>query len=181
MSSSSSSPPVGTAPTFADWVFIAVLVGAIALVAYLGAIMFEHAQQTEKSKRNAEGLVTWLSTASAQRFNPDYPVKACAGGGDAKTSTWGACLEHLMANDFKSMQNPFNGKPPAFIEACNPSDRSLKGEIVLLKNTATAPGSAVASISSQLVAEDSIDQKLQLSIGICDKGAYLVKVSDFEF
>jgi len=114
MSSSSSSPPVGTAPTFADWVFIAVLVGAIALVAYLGAITFEQAQQTEKSKRNAEGLVTWLSTASAQRFNPDYPVKACAGGGDAKTSTWGACLEHLMANDFKSMQNPFNGKATRF-------------------------------------------------------------------
>jgi len=169
MSSSPSSPPVGTSPTFADWVFIAVLVGTVALVAYIGAIMFEQAQQTEKSKRNAEGLVTWLSTASAQRFNPDYPVKACAGGGDAK------------ANDFKSMQNPFNKKPPAFIEACNPSDKSLQGEIVLLKNTATAPGSAVASISSQLVAEDSIDQKLQLSIGICDKGAYLVKVSDFEF
>jgi hypothetical protein len=53
--------------------------------------------------------------------------------------------------------------------------------IVLLKNIATAPGSAVASVSSQLVAEDSIDQKLQLSIGICDKGAYLVKVSDVEF
>ena len=181
MSSSSSSPPVGTAPTFADWVFMAVLAGTVALVAYIGAIMFEHAQQTEKSKRNAEGLVTWLSTASAQRFNPDYPVKACAGGGDAKTSTWGACLEHLLANDFKSMQNPFNGKPPAFIEACNPSDKSLQGEIVLLKNTATALGSAVATVSSQLVAEDSIDQKLQLSMGICDKGSYLVKVSDFEF
>jgi len=181
MSSSPSSPPVGTSPTFADWVFIAVLVGTVALVAYLGAIMFEQAQQTEKSKRNAEGLVTWLSTASADRFNPDYPVKACAGGGDPKTSTWGACLEQLMANEFKSMQNPFNNKPPAFIEACSPGDQSLRGEIVLLKNTATAPGSAVASISSQLVAEDSIDQKLQLSIGICDKGAYLVKVTDFEF
>ena len=181
MNSSSSSSPVGTAPTFADWIFIAVLLGAIALVAYLGQIAFADAQQTEKSKRNAEGLVTWLSKASTERFNPDYPVKACAGGGDAKTSPWGSCLEQLLANDFKSMQNPFNGKPPAFIEACNPSDKSLKGEIVLLKNTATTPGSAVASVSSQLVAEDSIDQKLQLSIGICDKGAYLVKVSDFEF
>ena len=181
MSSSSSSPPVGTSPTFADWIFIAVLLGAIALVAYLGQIAFAHAKQTETSKRNAEALVTWLSTASADRFNPNYPVKACAGGGDAKSSAWGACLDHLLANDFKSMQNPFNNKPPAFIEACNPSDKSLKGEIVLLKNTATPAGSAVAAVSSKLVAEDSIDQKLQLSIAICDKGAYLVKVSDFEF
>lgn len=181
MSSSSSSPTVGTAPTFADWIFIAVLAGAIALVAFLGEIAFEHAQQTEKSKRNAEALVTWLTTASAERFNPDYPLKACAGGGDAKTSPWGACLEHLMANDFKEMQNPFKGEPPAFIEACNPADKNLTGEIVLLKMTATPPGSAIPTINTKLVAEDSIDQKLQLSIGICDKGAYLVKVSDFEF
>jgi hypothetical protein len=181
MNSSSTPTKVGTGPTFADWIFILLVVAALALVAYLGQIAFAHAQQTETSKRNAEGLVTWLSTASADRFNPDYPVKACAGGGDPKTSTWGACLEHLLANDFKSMQNPFNNKPPAFIEACNPSDKSLQGEIVLLKNTATALGSAVASVSSQLVAEDSIDQKLQLSMGICGKGAYLVKVSDFEF
>ena len=181
MKSSSTPTKVGTGPTFADWIFIAVVLGAIALVAYLGQIAFANAKQTETSKRNAEGLVTWLNTASADRFKPDYPVKACAGGGDPKTSNWGACLDHLLANDFKDMQNPFKGKTPEFIEQCNPSDKSLKGEIVLLKNTATPAGSAVAAVSSQLVAEDSIDQKLQLSIAICDKGAYLVKVSDFEF
>ena len=136
--------------------------GAIALVAYLGEIAFEHAQQTEKSKRNGEALVAWLGKASAERFNPDYPVKACAGGGE-------------------NMKNPFKGKAPEFIDQCNPADKSLTGEIVLLKNTPTPPGSAVPSISSKLAAEDSIDQKLQLSIGICDKGSYLVKVSDVEF
>jgi hypothetical protein len=181
MNSSSTSPKVGTSPTFSDWIFILIVVGALALVAYLGEIAFEHARQTEKSKRNGEELVAWLGTASAERFNPDYPVKACAGGGDPKASTWGACLEHLMANDFKTMQNPFKGKAPEFIEQCNPADKSLTGEIVLLKNTPTPAGSAVPSISSKLAAEDSIDQKLQLSIGICDKGSYLVKVSDVEF
>ena len=181
MNSSSTSTKVGTGPTFADWIFILVVVGALALVAYLGEIAFEHAQQTEKSKRNGEALVAWLGSASAERFNPDYPVKACAGGGDPKASTWGACFEHLMANDFKNMKNPFKGKAPEFIDQCNPADKSLTGEIVLLKNTPTPPGSAVPSISSKLAAEDSIDQKLQLSIGICDKGSYLVKVSDVEF
>jgi hypothetical protein len=39
----------------------------------------------------------------------------------------------------------------------------------------------VPSISSRLTPEDSIDQKLSLSLGICDKGSYLVKVADFEF
>jgi hypothetical protein len=181
MSSSSSSPHVGTGPTFADWIFILVVAGALALVAYLGEIAFEHAQQTEKSKRNGEALATWLGQASAERFKPDYAIKACAGGGDAKSSPWGACLEHLLAHDFKGMQNPFKGKTPEFIEQCNPADKSLTGEIVLLKVTATPPGSAVPTINSKLAAEDSIDQKLQLSIGICDKGSYLVKVSDVEF
>ena len=181
MNSSSTSPKVGTGPTFSDWIFILVVAGALTLVAYLGGIAFEHAKQTEKSKRNGESLVAWLGSASAERFNPDYPVKACAGGGDAKTSTWGACLEHLLANDFKDMKNPFKGKTPEFIEQCNPVDKTLTGEIVVLKNIPTPPGSAVAAVSSKLAAEDSIDQKLQLSIGICDKGSYLVKVSDVEF
>ncbi len=181
MNSSSTSPKVGTGPTFSDWIFILIVMGAIALVAYLGEIAFEHAQQTEKTKRNGEALVAWLGKASAERFNPDYPVKACAGGGDPKASSWGACFEHLMANDFKNMTNPFKGKTPEFIEQCNPADKTLTGEIVLLKVTPTPAGSAVPTISSKLAAEDSIDQKLQLSIGICDKGSYLVKVSDLEF
>jgi hypothetical protein len=171
----------GTAPTFADWIFITVVIAALCLVAYLGEIAYEHAQQTEKSKRNGEAMVAWLSDASAKRFEADYAVPACKGGGDAKTSLWGACLEHLMANDLKDMRNPFKGVAPQFIEQCNPADKSLTGEIVLLKVTATPPGSAVPSINSKLVAEDSIDQKLQLSIGICDKGSYLVKIADFEF
>ncbi len=33
----------GTAPTFSDWIFILIVIGALALVAYLGEIAFEHA------------------------------------------------------------------------------------------------------------------------------------------
>jgi len=181
MNTTKSSEHPGTAPTFSDWIFILIVIGAFALVAYLGTIAFEHAQQTEKSKRNGEAVVSWLSQASAERFAPAYAVKPCAGGGDPKTSTWGACLAHLQANEFKDMKNPFKGKTPEFIEQCNSADKSLAGEIVLLKVTPTPAGSAVPSITSKLVPEDNIDQKLSLSIGICDKGAYLVKVADVEF
>ena len=87
----------------------------------------------------------------------------------------------LQAHEFKDMTNPFKGKPPEFIEQCNPADKSLTGEIVLLKAVPTPAGSAVPSINSKLNPEDSIDQKLSLSIGICDKGSYLVKVADVEF
>ena len=181
MNTTKSSEHPGTAPTFSDWIFILIVIGSLALVAYLGEIAFEHAQQTEKSKRNGEALAAWFSDASTQRFAPDYAVKPCAGGGDPKTSTWAACLAHQQANEFKDMKNPFKGKTPEFIEQCNPADKSLKGEIVLLKMVPTPPGSAVATVNSTLMPEDSIDQKLSLSIGICDKGAYLVKVADVEF
>ena len=181
MNTSTTPSHPGSAPTFADWVFILILAGAICLVAYLGEIAFEHAQQTEKSKRNGEALVAWLTKASTERFSPEYPVKSCAGGGDPKTSTWGACLEYLQAHDLKDMKNPFKGKAPEFIDQCNPADKSLTGEIVLLKMVPTPPGSAVPMVNSKLMPEDSIDQKLQLSISICDKGSYLVKVADTEF
>ena len=171
----------GSAPTFADWVFILVVIGALTLVAYLGEMAFEHAQQTEKSKRNGEALVAWLTKASTDRFSPDYPIKECAGGGDPKASTWGACLAYLQAHDLKDMKNPFKDKAPDYIDQCNRADKSLTGEIVLLKMVPTPPGSAVATVNSKLMPEDSIDQKLQLSIGICDKGSYLVKVADTEF
>lgn len=181
MNTSTNTHHPGTAPTLSDWLFILVVIGAMALVAYLGEIAFEHAQQTEKSKRNGEALATWLGNASTERFSPEYAVKPCAGGGDPKASTWAACLEYLQANDFKDMKNPFKGKAPEFVEQCNPADKSLTGEIVLLKVTPTPPGSAIPSINSKLAPEDSIDQKLSLSIGICDKGSYFVKVADLEF
>jgi hypothetical protein len=181
MNTSHEPPHPGTAPTFSDWIFILSVMAALALVAYLGEIAFEHASQTEKSKRNGEALVKWLSEASAARFDPAYPIKPCAGGGDASASPWSACLQHLMTHDFKDMKNPFKGSAPAFIDQCNPADKSLTGEIVLLKVTSTPPGSAIPTISSQLMPEDSIDQKLALSVGICDKGSYLVKVADLEF
>jgi hypothetical protein len=110
MNTTKSSEHPGTAPTFSDWVFILIVIGAMALVAYLGEIAFEHAQQTEKSKRNGEALAAWFSDASTQRFAPDYAVKPCAGGGDPKTSTWAACLAHLQANEFKDMKNPLDRK-----------------------------------------------------------------------
>ena len=181
MNTSTTPAHPGSAPTIADWVFILIVIGALTLVAYLGEIAFEHAQQTEKSKRNGETLVAWLTQASAERFSPEYPVKACAGGGDPKTSIWGACLEYIQTHDLKDMKNPFKDKAPQYIDQCNPVDKSLTGEIVLLKVVPTPPGSAIATVNSKLMPEDSIDQKLQLSIGICDKGSYLVKVADTEF
>ncbi|MDH4479019.1 MAG: hypothetical protein QE283_03985 [Rhodoferax sp.] len=100
----------------------------------------------------------------------------------ASANTWGACLEQLTTQtEFKDMVNPFTGKPPVFIPACDPSDNSLVGSIVFDKVTPNPPGSAIASVTSQLMATDLIAEKVQLKIAVCDKGSYAVKIAELEF
>jgi len=107
---------------------------------------------------------------------------APAGGAAPAAGTWGACVAHLMsATEFKDMVNPFTGKTPNFIPACNPTDRSLAGSIVLEKSTANPAGSAVPTVTSQLVDSDSIAEKLALKVSVCDRGSYAVKVAEIEF
>ena len=97
-------------------------------------------------------------------------------------NTWGTCLEFLTTQtEFKDMINPFTGKAPVFIPACNPADHSLVGSIVIDKVTPNPPGSAVATVSSQLLATDPIAEKVQLKIAVCDKGSYAIKIAELEF
>ena len=100
----------------------------------------------------------------------------------AAPKTWGTCLEAILKNtELKDVVNPFTGKPPEFIEKCDPADYTSHGNIAIEKSVANPVGSAVAATVSPLVAADAIDTKLQLKLSICDKGAYPVKVSEFEF
>ena len=107
------------------------------------------------------------------------PVSAAA---PAAPNTWGTCLEYLTTQtEFKDMVNPFTGKAPVFITACNPADHSLVGSIVIDKVTPNPPGSAVATVTSQLLATDPIADKMQLKIAVCDKGSYAIKIAELEF
>ena len=196
--------------TAADYGFIGFIVLVVIAVTWLGVIDHREAMKTEATKRNGEQWVDWFTKASETRFAPDYAVAACAGGAkpaapaaapaagdDAKPAdappaeqaaaapapgTWGACLAHLMsATEFKDMVNPFTGKAPNFIPACNPADHSLVGSIVFEKVTPNPPGSAIPTVTSQLVDADSIAEKLSLKVSVCDKGSYAVKVAEIEF
>lgn len=195
--------------TGGDYGFMALIVVVLIAVTILGVMSFREANKTEGTKRNGEQWAAWFTKASETRFAPGYAIAACAGGAksaaapatapageDAKPAdapaaeavaapaagTWGACLAHLMsATEMKDMVNPFTGKAPNFIAGCDPADRSLVGSIVLEKSTANPPGSAVATVTSQLVDADLIAEKLALKISVCDKGSYAVKVAEIEF
>ena len=200
MSSAQAQPhtPVSTQPTSMDWLFLLSCALALAVVAWLGKMNYTEANKTETAKRNGEAVVTWMQEATAGRFEPDFNVPACAGtapppeGAALATdktatakapNTWGGCLDAILVQTtMKTLDNPFReGIALDFAPACNPDDRSLAGNIVIEKITPTPPGSAIATIISPITPDVVIDQKIQVRLSVCDKGAYAVKVAEFEF
>lgn len=189
-------PPVSTQPTLMDWLFLLSCVLALALVAWFGKMAYTEATKTETAKRNGEAVVTWMQEATAGRFEADFGVPACAGSAtppagaapaadkaSAAPNTWGGCLDAILVQtSMKTLDNPFReGIALDFAPACNPDDRSLAGNIVMEKITATPPGSAVPTVITPLTPDVAIDQKIQVRLSVCDKGAYAVKVAEFEF
>ena len=189
--------------------FLALMAGVVIAVVWIGMLSFKEGMKTEDSKRNGEAWVAWLSEASSKRHEPGYALAACAGGTPAAVveavavaapepaadvptppaaapasaaNTWGGCLADMWKQKpFADMVNPFTGKAPVLIEKCDPADYTLHGNISIDKSIANPIGSAVAATVSPLVASDAIDAKLQLTLAVCDKGGYPIKVSDFEF
>jgi hypothetical protein len=176
-----------------DWLFLLSCAVALIVVAWFGKMNYTEATKTETAKRNGEAVVTWMQEATAGRFEPDFGVAACAGtapppAGAAPATTkapntWGGCLEAILKeSNMKALDNPFReGIALDFAPACNPDDRSLAGNIVIEKITPTPPGSAIATIISPITPDVVIDQKIQVRLSVCDRGAYAVKVAEFEF
>jgi len=175
--------------TGADKFFILFLVLVIAAVTWLGVVNYQEALKVETAKSNGEAWVAWLTEAGTTRFEADTPLTACKGGikpaADAKADTpgtWGVCLAHILANtELKDQVNAFFNKPPHFVAACDPKDRTLMGAILLEDLMPTPPGSATPFVATQLLETDSIDYKMQLRLSVCDKGGYAIKVAEFEF
>lgn len=179
------------AMTAGDKLFVGFLLAVVALVAWLGVLNYKEGLKTEGAKRNGEAWMAWLAEAGQHRGEANYAHTACASGvrpsaGGSKDApaagTWGACVKHLMGQtELKDLVNPFTGKPPQFVGACVPSDRSLVGGLLLEDLAPTPPGSPVPFVASQLIDEDPIDKKIQVRITICDKGSDAVKIGEVEF
>ena len=194
--------------TKGDLAFLVFIALVLVAVTWLGVLAYREALKTEGSKRNGEQWAAWFSQEAPKRFAPDYAIAACAGGARAATpaaaasesekdaaaaapasvsaatapKTWGPCLEYLTTQtEFKDMINPFTGKPPVFVAACDPADHSLVGSIAIDKFMPNPPGSAVPTVTSQLMLTDPIAEKIQLKIAICDKGSYAIKIAELEF
>ena len=176
-------------PNASDKLFLAFLIFIVAAVTWLGVINYKEALKVEDAKSNGEAWVEWLTETGTTRFEANAKHEACKGGvkapADAKADspgTWGACLAYILAHtELKDQVNSFFNKPPHFVAACDPKDRTLMGAILLEDLMPTPPGSATPFVASQLLETDSIDYKMQLRLSVCDKGGYAIKVAEFEF
>ncbi len=97
--------------------------------------------------------------------------------------TWGECFNALTSpgGALADLRNPFFNKPIEIAVKCDSNDRSLTGALVLEKLTPTPPGSSIPVASAPLSSSDAIDQKIQIRITACDKGAYPIRIAEIEF
>jgi hypothetical protein len=97
--------------------------------------------------------------------------------------TWGPCLKVLTVagGPLSENLNPFSKKPLTLVAKCDMADRGLAGTMALEKTLPTPAGSAIPFTTSPLTESDPIDQKMQLRITMCDKGAYPIRIAELEF
>ena len=195
--------------TLADICFLAFVAVILLVVVWLGHLAYMEGMKTEVTKANGEAWAKWFAQASPKRFKPGSSPDACAGvapqampaGANGKSAgngnkaaadananpapspTWGECLEALTQGgaQFAELRNAFTDKPLALAAKCDSSDRTLAGALVLEKLTPTPPGSAVPNTASPLTGADAIEQKLQVRITVCDKGAYPIRIAELDF
>ena len=202
-------PAPALALTLADIGFLAFTAIILLAVVWLGHLAYMEGMKTEVTKANGEAWAKWFSEAGSKRFMPGFSPATCAGvaqqatpaGANGKSvdngnkaaadasanlapsPTWGECLGALTHDgaQFAELRNPFAGKPLAIAAKCDSSDRTLAGALVLEKLTPTPPGSAVPNTASPLIGADVIEQKLQVRITVCDKGAYPIRIAELDF
>ena len=204
-------PPVPDSlgrPTLTDWTFLASMVVMIALVAWVGELSYQEGMKTEVTKRNGEAWAQWFGETGAERFKEDFGMLACAGGpprapteqteadpsvpstppatplaSTPASRVWGDCLKALTTppGALAGLRNPFHRAAIEIAAKCEPSDRNLTGALVLEKLVPTPPGSPIPFVASPLVETDVIDNKLQIRVTVCDKGAYPIRIGEVEF
>jgi hypothetical protein len=182
-SETSKAPPaVSGAPNFFDILFFIFLAFVLVGVAWVGVLSHEEGTKNEVTKRNGEAWVKWFKDNSEARMKEDFTLESC-GASTMERRRWGDCLSEILENvdELKKMTNPFTLKPIAFVAKCEPKDNESIGNILLEKVVLTPAGSAIPSVSSQLVDIDPIDTKMSLKLTVCDMGGYAIKVDEFEF
>lgn len=177
-------------PTPTDWLFLVSLLATVALIVVLGRMSYREAIKTEHAKAQAEALVAWFRSASAERNQEAFGLPPCARResgqateGGKQAPNWGECREALLSEQgpLSAQRNAFSGESIGFVDKCDPADRKTAGQIVIERNTATPLGSAVPVVVTGMADGDGIDRVLNLRVTVCDRGGYPVRVAETDF
>ena len=122
------------------------------------------------------------STSPSADPDGSSPAKVVAAAVQA-SRTWGACYKALVqeAGPWSGQINPFSQTPVQLVPKCDKSDLSVAGHFFFEKLTPTPPGSPLPVVSSALTDADSLDQKIQLRLTLCDKGGDPIRIGEVEF
>jgi len=103
--------------------------------------------------------------------------------GDIKSGSWGECFKALTAKGgpLSNLTNAFSLEPLTLVAKFDPGDFTTAGGFLLEKNVNTPLGSAIPTVTSTLADNDTIVDKINVRVTICDKGAYPTKIAEFDF
>jgi hypothetical protein len=130
-------------------------------------------------EREKKELMKAAKLAAKKDGTEDEPLSVA----DPITGTWGQCFKALTAagGPLAGLTNAFSLEPLTLVAKCDPSDLSTAGGYLLEKNVSTPVGSAIPTVTSTLADNDSIIDKVNVRVTICDKGAYPTKIAEFDF
>lgn len=181
--SAQSETAASAAPSYfgaGDAVFVIIAIIVTAMVARLGYDTLHEGLNTEATKARGEAMVAWFAQHATDHGGEGTSMlPGCDGAG----ATWRTCREALVADDgpFAGIRNIATPGGQVFSNACDRSDLTLHGAILLEKGTPKPPDGA--SLAYAPLADDEPLDKgpLDLRLSICGRGFSMIHIGEFKF
>ena len=161
--------------SWADYVFITVLLGITASVILLGVHSVAEVLRMEEVKKEAEELAAWFKNSSDERKTADFKPASCR---RLEENTWKQCAAALLAEN-----GPLHGKSNSFepgraltSKKCDQQDVETIGTIVIEKG-AIAPGSSNTAYTA-FDGSETLNKDFTLRVLVCGRGFHLIKVQN---
>ncbi len=161
--------------SWADYVFIAILIAITASVILLGVHSVAEVLRMEEVKKEAEDLAAWFKSSAEDRKKPDFEPAACR---RREENTWKQCAAALLAD-----KGPLHGKTNAFehdraltSRKCDQQDVETIGTIVIEKGAIPSGSSNIAYTAFD--GTEALNKDYTLRILVCGRGFHLIKVQN---
>lgn len=161
--------------SWADYVFIAILVSITASVIILGVLSVSEVLRVEDVKKDAEDLATWFKSTADERKKEDFQPAACR---RLDENNWKQCVTALSLE-----KGPLHGKINAFqpdraliSRKCDQQNMETIGTIIVEKGT--LPAGASTMVYTAIDNNEILNKEFNLRILVCGRGFHMIKVQN---